>query len=56
MKQPAVAVACLEALLAGGLAEGDVDAQAGVQWLVGHVLRIDRLLVATARGLGQKVE
>jgi hypothetical protein len=56
MREPAVAVACVEALLAGGLAEGDIDAQAGVQWLVGRAMRLDRLLVTIARTQGAKVE
>lgn len=54
MRDPAVAVACVESLLAGGLAEGDIDARAGVQWLVGRAVRLDRLLVAIANG--QKVK
>lgn len=54
MKQPAVAVACVESLLLGGLDEGERDAAAGLQWIVGKVLRMEQLLVAISQGKAAK--
>jgi hypothetical protein len=54
MRQPAAAVACVESLLLGGLSEGDRDALAAVQWIVGKVLRIEQVLVAISQGKAVK--